>query len=150
MDDDLREQVLISKVGLSKEQAENLTPTKLKELKPVLPEDAPRKCYLCWMISTSTFRGYYPKPFEESAGAKPKKRARKKLTQPEKDTETHVSRSRKHGKVHKSMRTKFQALWQVVSFLWQEHADRGFDARILLTLFRFQGELQYWRSQVTL
>ena len=126
MDDDLREKMIVEKIGLSREHAEWLTPKTLKGLKPPLPEDAPRKCVLCWQLSKASFQGYYPKPMDEDQ-AKPKKRARKK-TKPETDKESHWSCSRKYGVVLKSTLSKLDALWQVVSFLWDRHSRQGHEA----------------------
>ena len=80
VDDDWRQQCVISRCGHSKQAASATTPNIIKALKP-----PGAKIVLCWQVATSTFEAYYPKPAvpqdttDAPADGKKKKGAPKKV-----------------------------------------------------------------------
>ena len=119
MEDEVRQQFIVTRTGLSRQQAEHWTPICLKKLRP--PGSV-----LCWQPAQHAFQGYYPKAkdsaADEEAAEEPKAKAKKKKKSIKKDRRGQfhsVSRS------YLQKRTMFSALKEVVSFLWKKHAKAG-------------------------
>ena len=107
VDDLVRRDYILSRVGHSKAVAENFTPKAIKNLRPDVAG-----CVLVWQYSVGSFQGYYPiseiKPVKEGSKRKPR---------------THYSRSRSYNQ----KRTKVVALLEIVKWLWTLHKENGGD-----------------------
>lgn len=116
VEDQWRQDFVISRVGLSKEKASALTPGTIKMLKPPLPN-----CYLVWQFSRCSFQGYYPimgAQVDDEKGEKPASKKQKKTPRRRK---THYSTSMTYGE----KRTQLSALSRCVQFLWKHHEKSG-------------------------
>ena len=112
IEDEVRQQFVISRTGLSRQQAEHWTPVCLKNLRPA-------GSVLCWQPAQFAFQGYYPK---QSKGDAQEVQAKPKKKQSKRDRRGHfhsVSRS------YAQKRTMLSALKEVVSFLWKHHGKAG-------------------------
>ena len=114
VDDDARRQLVLERVGRSRESAANHTPDLIKGLKPDV-----QACYLVWQTHANShvgdFEGYYPKADPGLT------RTNKKG----KTVQTHHSISRRFGT---GKHTQTEALYQVVSQLWKWHGKFAADA----------------------
>ena len=119
VDDDWRQQCVISRCGHSKQAAAAATPLVIKALKPPGP-----KIVLCWQTAVSCFEGYYPRPAAVTTTAADGKKKQRKV-------KTHFSTSRKYGdNVRGKQVTQFEALRHVVNFLWSHHKRAKGDAHM--------------------
>lgn len=116
----MREQLIIERVGHSKSKAEHFTPQVIKNLKP-------DGCVLHWQYVTGFFQGYYKIPADKLADAEAAVGKKRRRLKGKTEAKTHWSFSRKYGQVRTRTRTQLCALSLVVNWLWNTHADMGFD-----------------------
>ena len=117
-----RQEFVLSRVGGARAKAEHFTPTALRNLRP-----AHARVSLVWQLPMRAFQGYYPIPAAAATKQTTKQQAEAKQKQTKKRktarVQTHWSRSRSYGE----KRTKLAALTQIVRWLWKAHGQCGFD-----------------------
>lgn len=98
-----REEVIMSRFSAPRAKAEAKTPSVLKDLRPKISG-----CVLVYQVGTSTFQGYYPKKLGPEATKRPK-----------------AGSTYSAGRTVGDKWTSFQALTQVLNFLWNHHKKAG-------------------------
>ena len=114
-DEAVRQEFILSRVGVSKAKATFWTPKCVKELRP-------NGTTLVWQQAMKAYQAYYPIPQDvrdaTAEKAKASKSSRKRRVQ------THWSRSRTYGE----RRSQVDALKWCVKWLWQTHQKQGFES----------------------
>ena len=111
VDDQKRTDMIVKREGVHHEQASQMTPRLIKQLRPRVAG-----CYLNWQPTLSQFAGYFSKPDIPSSSGDKKKGEKKK-----------IPRKKMHStaRMYGGKWTQMQALNLVVAQLWKWHEKYG-------------------------
>ena len=115
VEDEMRQEIIVKRCGVSHQKASHFTPAAIKALRPeivdCMRETTPLSAILTWQPAMNGFQAYYPRT----------KEAREKHNKPKQ----YLTTGKKYGEEGSGGVTQLQALTHCVKHLWACHEKLG-------------------------